>query len=166
VLTWYSQPALSPSIFQPRDFSVLHPTPFIAWDSPTVILTALEILSVSSATPHLHTMADSAAAPPKPSSSVKLVLLGEAAVGKVRTCINAPAPSPHPQYMSACKIDSEICIRSHPSSSASSTTISKKTRSLQSAVRPAFQAPNATPSPGKCHSSIPLTDTIILQLHF
>ena len=28
-------------------------------------------------------MADSAAAPPKPSSSVKLVLLGEAAVGKV-----------------------------------------------------------------------------------
>ncbi len=29
-------------------------------------------------------MADNAAAPPKPSSSVKLVLLGEAAVGKVR----------------------------------------------------------------------------------
>lgn len=28
-------------------------------------------------------MAESAAAPPKPSSSVKLVLLGEAAVGKV-----------------------------------------------------------------------------------
>ncbi len=34
--------------------------------------------------PYLHTMADSAGtAPPKPSSSVKLVLLGEAAVGKV-----------------------------------------------------------------------------------
>lgn len=30
-------------------------------------------------------MADSTAAAPKPSSSVKLVLLGEAAVGKVRT---------------------------------------------------------------------------------
>ena len=34
---------------------------------------------------HLETMADSTAAAPKPSSSVKLVLLGEAAVGKVKT---------------------------------------------------------------------------------
>lgn len=40
----------------------------------------------------LLTMADSNAAAPKPSSSVKLVLLGEAAVGKVRNpCVKSDA---------------------------------------------------------------------------
>ena len=40
-------------------------------------------------------MADTAAAP-KPSSSVKLVLLGEAAVGKVCCAVHHPVPSVPP----------------------------------------------------------------------
>ncbi|KAF2628099.1 hypothetical protein BU25DRAFT_410218 [Macroventuria anomochaeta] len=61
-------------------------------------------------------MAD-ASAQPKPSSSVKLVLLGEAAVGKVR-------------YYDGHQCERAVLINLSPRwSCASSTTTSKKTRS-------------------------------------
>lgn len=64
----------------------------------------------------LNTMAD-ASAQPKPSSSVKLVLLGEAAVGKVRSS-HAPART--------CAV---LTSGSRRWSCVSSTTTSKRTRS-------------------------------------
>lgn len=79
-------------------------------------------------------MADATPAAAKPSSSVKLVLLGEAAVGKVRL--------PSPRFTLALKeivpiTANVVAIRtpSPPSCSASSTMISKRTKNPPSAVR-------------------------------
>lgn len=72
-------PALKPATLSAADNSVRYPAESICFAGPTLFY---DHPATSSA--YLHMMADNAAAPPKPSSSVKLVLLGEAAVGKVR----------------------------------------------------------------------------------
>jgi len=73
-------PALKPATLSAADNSVPSWVYLLRWAYP--ILLFYDHPATSSA--YLHMMADNAAAPPKPSSSVKLVLLGEAAVGKVR----------------------------------------------------------------------------------
>lgn len=83
-------------------------------------------------------MADPTATAPKPSSSVKLVLLGEAAVGKVRRFHSPPSPTSPAMSQAMSTADSQR-LASRPSSCDLSTTTFKKTRNQLSVVRRSAQ---------------------------
>ena len=82
-LPWVCFCALVPALSQPADKSVTKADSICSTGS-TLFHETTTLPATLPSLLYLHMMADNAAAPPKPSSSVKLVLLGEAAVGKVR----------------------------------------------------------------------------------